>query len=282
MQVLLIGGCGYIGSALYNHLRHNFSVTTVDLEWFGNCINPENLKQDYDALPLEFLEKFSAIILLAGHSAVAMGYCFHNNVVKFVHLLRNINKQKFIYASSASVYAAGGVCTETSFLPPPTFFYDLSKQEIDLHAGLSGVQYYALRFGTVNGYSPNLRSDLIINKMVESAKNSGKISVMNRDYHRPILGISDLCRAIETILMREEPPGVYNLASFNATIGEIAVEVATYLKVCVEDKGSCKTYDLQMSTEKFCNTYNFTFADTIESIVYSLETWPLLSSGRHE
>ena len=44
-SVLLIGGCGYIGSRLYRHLKgKGFAVDTLDLEWRGNFVNPDNIK----------------------------------------------------------------------------------------------------------------------------------------------------------------------------------------------------------------------------------------------
>ena len=35
-NVLLIGGCGYIGSRLYQVLNENHAVDSVDTEWYGN------------------------------------------------------------------------------------------------------------------------------------------------------------------------------------------------------------------------------------------------------
>src|SRR5438445_737177 len=75
---------------------------------------------------------------------------------------------------------------------------------------------YALRFGTVCGPSPNIRPELLLNSLVLSALTTGQIQVANRQVHRPLLGIGDLCRALKTIVTRPVPPGCYNLASTNA------------------------------------------------------------------
>ena len=46
MKILIIGGCGYIGSHLYDVLGKKHQVTTVDCERSGNFSNPENIKID--------------------------------------------------------------------------------------------------------------------------------------------------------------------------------------------------------------------------------------------
>ena len=57
-----------------------------------------------------------------------------------------------------------------------------------------------LRFGTVNGYSPFLESDVMIN-VVNSHINDGHIKLYIKDTMRPILGINDLCEGIRYILV---------------------------------------------------------------------------------
>jgi len=105
-KTLIIGGCGYIGSRLFNFLkRKDYDVTSLDLELFGNP-NIPNTKANYDVLTKEDIARFDNVILLAGHSSVKMCEsnmigCFRNNVQYFVELLSKISEnQKFIYASS--------------------------------------------------------------------------------------------------------------------------------------------------------------------------------------
>lgn len=276
-KILIIGGCGYIGSTLFKFLSKKYELTTVDLEWFGNFINPENIKLNYSMLGKFFIQEFNVIILLAGNSSVAM--CkngldsFINNVQNFVHLLDMLNKnQKFIYASSSSIYNNSGreLATEDWRYYEPENYYDLTKKEIDYYAQLSDLDYYGLRFGTVNGGSKNLRVDIMINKMFHLAKTDGTFTVSNPLISRPILGINDLCRAIEAILENPSNPGIYNLSSLNAKVGEIALKVSQKLNVKLIEGESCPTYDFSMDLSKFERNYNFEFKDTIESIVDSL------------
>lgn len=272
-NILITGGCGYIGSALYAHLIKNYSVTTVDLEWFGNFSNPSNIKKDFQTLDTEFLDKFDTVIHVAANSSVPL--CknvyesFDNNVTKFISLVSKLKKQKFIYASSSCVYVDGNnkAKVETDELCPMDGL-TISKTTIDQFMPLTGVEYYGLRFGSVNGYSPNMRLDLIINSMTTNALKNKEVKVFNGEAHRPVVSINDLVRAVETIINCEnDNRGVYNIASVNHRIYDIGSKVANHLSVPLIDTGKNFTYDFTIDCHKFMNTFNFEFKDTVESIV---------------
>ena len=39
MNVLVTGGCGFVGSVLISHLlKKNYKVTVIDTQWFGNYL----------------------------------------------------------------------------------------------------------------------------------------------------------------------------------------------------------------------------------------------------
>jgi UDP-glucuronate 4-epimerase len=277
MKILIIGGTGYIGSQLYCDLIKDFEVDTIDLEWFGNYVNPKNTKLNYNLIHKEKLDEYDVVILLAGHSSVPMCLnsmvpAFQNNVVNFVDLLNKLSHQKFIYASSSSVYGNTGSmpAKEDWDRFRPKNYYDLTKQEIDFYAELSSIEYYGLRFGTVNGPSPNLRVDIMINKMYHEAKQIGYINMFNSNISRPILGIYDLCYAIRRIIQEGDHRGIYNLASFNGVVKDIIHSVGESVKVDIIDMGHTPSYNFSIDTLKFEDVYKFKFKDTIQSIVDKL------------
>ena len=295
-KTLIIGGCGYIGSKLFNYLKQKqYEVVSLDLELFGNP-NIQNTKENYKDLTKEDIARFDNVILLAGHSSVKMCEsnmigCFRNNVQYFVELLSKISKnQKFIYASSSSVYGNvnRNIVTEECQEYVAGSFYDLSKAEIDHYVKIfDEVNYYGLRFGTVNGFSPNTRNDVMINAMVSSAIANKEVKVFNPMIRRPILYINDLCRAVETIILEgnHSNRGLYNLASFNSTadiIGRKTSEVFDDVKLSVIDreptpeeninkKLNSKVYDFAISSDKFISTFNFKFEGTIKDIAIELK-----------
>ena len=284
-KILIIGGGGYIGSRLSLDLSNSYEVTRLDLCWFGD---PEEnmIVGDFRRYGQDFYNQFDSIILLAGHSSVNMcegnlESAFKNNIENFLHLISNINKrQKFIYASSSSVYGNSGSLyvdeSYTDFIPHN--HYDITKHVIDLYVPRFDIEYYGLRFGTVNGLSPKMRSDVMINSMIYNGKTNGEIKLYVKDVMRPILGISDLSLAVKKILSSEiDLRGIYNLASFNKTAEEISSSVSKCTGFPVTDIGNntssitnsklqTESYNFSIDSSKFKENFNFEFKDTIESI----------------
>lgn len=276
-NILITGGSGYIGSALYQFLTKKHKVDTVDLEYFGNFINPKNHKMDFNQLSEYQLSNYDVIIHVAANSSVPLCKdifdAYNNNVTRFINLVKKLKKQKFIYASSSCVYVTSDNTpkVETDVLFPMDGL-TFTKTTIDQFMPLTDVEYYGLRFGSVNGYSPNMRLDLMVNSMTLSALNDNKVNVFNGEAHRPILSINDLVRAVDTIIdCEKDNRGVYNVASVNHNIYDIGKKVAEYLSVPLIDNGKNFTYDFTISSEKFMKTFDFVFQDTVESIVDNIK-----------
>ena len=294
MKHLIIGGKGYIGSRLTNELQG--AIDSIDLELYPSKETQiRNIRMDYNLLSKDFIKNYDNIILLAGHSSVRMcdapSQCvFNNNVRNFVSLLSKLNdNQTFIYASSASVYGncKQPIATESYKFDEPYNMYDLTKQMIDTYFSISKpkARVFGLRFGTVNGYSPVLRDDVMINAMVSSAWKNNKVLLFNPDIKRSILGIGDLVRGVKTIIeSNKSEGGIYNLSSFTHTSGEIASKVSSLLNCPLEtiipeevnktinEKLVSSKYDFALSCDKFINDFNFSFEETIDTIVDSLVT----------
>jgi nucleoside-diphosphate-sugar epimerase len=279
-KVLILGGNGYIGSRLRQVLRLKHFVKSNDIGWFDYDETSDS--RDYHKLTREELAEFEVVVVLAGHSSVpscngALPGPWLNNVTNFTNLLDKLTiDQLVIYASSASVYgnsAPGERHKETNKIFVPVNNYDVTKYALDQQAtiaNLVGKRVIGLRFGTVNGWAPNLRVDVMINSMYHSVQMGTGIQVMNKQISRAMLGIEDLCRAVNRCI--EQPvPGIYNLASFNATVGNIAEAVSAKLGVDIVDRGAtANAYDFAIDTTLFEQTFDFTFTATPATIVDSL------------
>jgi nucleoside-diphosphate-sugar epimerase len=279
MKILLIGGNGYIGSRLYNQLKKkNYNVDNLDLCWYGK-IYDETIVKNYDDLTKEDLEKYTHVILLAGFSSVGMCKDLYktvkNNVTYFSNLVEKLNSgQVLIYASSCSVYGNGNkVLNENDKLESPLNNYDFSKQALDYITNLSiNKRCVGLRFGTVNGYSPNLRTDLVINAMTLSSLEQNKIFVSNGNIRRSLLGIDDLCNAIEKIVVTKNiKSDVYNIISCSYSIVELAKKIQSIngCELVVNDSLST-SYSFTVTNEKFESEFKFKFVDTVDSIYRNL------------
>lgn len=280
-KVLLLGALGYIGSRLRQVLSEKYSVTAVDISWFSH--DETIIAKDYERLTADELNEHDVVIVLAGHSSVKscdgnLKSPWLNNVTNFSQLLDKLDDDKLvIYASSASVYGnsdKGKKHREHELKFFPVNNYDVTKYALDQQAQLSNLRdkrVIGLRFGTVNGWSPRIRCDVMINAMYHTvARLQQNIQVTNSHISRAILGIEDLCRAM--IYCIEKPSlGIYNLSSFNATVAEIADTVARKLRCKVLDRGNTGgAYDFRLDTTRFEQTYEFKFQDSIDSIVDGL------------
>lgn len=263
-KTLIIGGKGYIGSALQEHLPE---ADVIDIEH----------KDDWN------IDGYDTIILLAGHSSMPMGRddpdgAWENNVVRFKALLDKLtDDQRLIYMSSASVY--NGIKShpdETCSEFHPMNMYDLTKYVIDQLALQSGKHTYGLRLCTVNGFAPVLRIDLMLNKMAEDAKNNGVVNVKNAFLTRPITGMQDVCRGIKAIVdSKGDHRGLYNFCSVNGkTVRDYADAIVHKFGGVVHDLGNEPHYVYGADTAKFEDTYKFKFTETLDSIVDSLAKEP--------
>jgi nucleoside-diphosphate-sugar epimerase len=278
-KILILGGAGYIGTRLREVLRERHFVKTNDICWFNHDETSD--RRDYHKLTRKELAEVEVVIVLAGHSSVpsCLGTLYSpwlNNVTNFTDLLDKLDNQLVIYASSASVYgnsAPGQQHKETNTHFTPVNNYDVTKYALDQQAtiaNLTGKRVIGLRFGTVNGYSANLRVDVMINSMYHSVQNDCGIQVSNSHISRAMLGMEDLCRAVERCI--EQPvPGIYNLSSFNATVGEIAEAVSRKLGAEIVDNGNtANAYDFALDTGLFEQTFNFKFKETPDTILNGL------------
>lgn len=277
MKILLLGGNGYIGSKFYSITKN---VTSIDLLLFNKDLGYSQF-ENFNELTSDYIKDFDVVICLAGHSSVQM--CEYsperswiNNVEYFRNLCEKLGDQKLIYASSASVYGTqDGISTELSPINfNPLCHYDLQKTTIDLIANKyirQGKNIVGFRFGTVNGSSPNIRKELMINSMVKNSIEKGHVFAKNMHIRRAILGINDLVRALTFTTKNDILPGQYNLSSFNSTVGEMAKTVSDICNVqLLVGENDPLAYDFELSTEKFQKETGFEFKDTVQSLVYEL------------
>jgi len=246
MKILVAGGGGYVGSVLVPRLlERGYEVDVLDLLWFGNHL-PDTvrvLEKDLFKVKENDLESYEQVIFLAGLSNDPMAeYSPARNFVEnssaptyLAYIAKRAGVKRFIHGGSCSVY--GYTVDELYDEESPTisnYPYGISKLQGELGALKMQDENFsviAFRKGTVGGYSPRMRLDLVVNTMFKSAVADGVITVNNPAIWRPILAIEDAATAyIRAIESNQSISGVFNVASGNYTVGEIA----DYVKDAVE------------------------------------------------
>lgn len=280
-KILLIGGNGYIGSKLYDHLlESNYTVTNLDLCWFGQVYS-ETIVKDYKDLTKEELSEYSHIVLLAAHSSVSMcidnlSSCFKNNVVNFIDLVNKLDGQTLIYASTCAIYGKSKeLVTEGEFIKDALNFYDYSmivrEQIAKLHPNKKLI---GLRFGSVGGFSKSFRNENLVNSLALASINKS-LTIANGNAMRSVLGISDVCKAVIKIISEDVIKNrVYNITSINDKIMKFGIKIKelTNSELTINESSFKTDYSFSCSSELFEKDYNFEFEDSVESIYNDIIT----------
>ncbi|PMS38708.1 NAD(P)-dependent oxidoreductase [Trinickia symbiotica] len=249
--ILVTGGSGYIGAQLVPKLlAAGCGVRVLDAQFFPNGLDRllenrrlEVVRGDIRDKPIveDSLRGIDTVIHLA---AVANDPSFNLdpevsrsiNIDCLPHLARSAKRsgcQRFIYASSASVYGinAEPVVDETQPCMPVTDYsrYKAEGEKIVFDLTDSSFETVAVRAATVCGWSPRQRFDLTVNMLTASALARGQITVFGGDQFRPSVHIGDLCRLYTVLAQRDSLDTLsgraINVGYTNHTVSEIATQV---------------------------------------------------------
>jgi nucleoside-diphosphate-sugar epimerase len=289
MNILVAGGAGYIGSRLVPELmQRGHAVDVVDLFWFGNHLptsgkiglytkNIFNLKQ-------EDMKQYDAVVFLAGLSNDPMAdFSPSLNFIQngaapayLAYIAKKAGVKRFVYASSCSVYGftKNEVFNESS---PTTcdYPYGLSKlqgEKAVLQLDDENFSVIALRKGTVCGWSPRMRLDLLVNTMFKSALHAGHtITVNNPGIWRPILSITDAVSAyVLSIESDLDIHGVFNIAGENCTVGDVATTVCSLVGGRIDVSSIQDSRNYIVSWDKAREVLGFHPTQTVKNIVCEL------------
>ena len=320
MKILIAGGAGYIGSVLGPKLlERGYEVDVVDLFWFGNHLPPEIgvIHKDIFDLQIADLERYEQVLFLAGLSNDPMAEYAPNQNFTFnaaapaylAYVAQKAKVRRYIYANSCTVYGyTDNELFDETRPASSKHAYGISKlqgEQAVMNLMTSELSVISLRMGTVCGYSPRMRLDLVINTMFKDAVSKGEITVNNPAIWRPIISTEDATNAyVRAIEASERLSGIFNVASGNYTVGEVGdlvkstVEEHLGIKVGLNilDRRDYRNY--KVSIQKAENVLSFhphhdvkrivrnlienmdNFKDWNNPLYYNLETLKLITTGK--
>lgn len=292
MKLLIAGGAGYVGSVLIPKLLdRGYAVDVVDLFWFGNHLPEQTgiLRKDIFGLTDADLKGYNQVVFLAGLSNDPMAeYSPSKNFIYnaaapayLAYVAKKAGVRRYVYASSCSVYGyTDNELFDETRPVSSSYPYGISKlqgEQAVMNLADDKFSVISLRKGTISGYSPRMRLDLIINTMFKSAVRDRNIVINNPSIWRPILGIDDAANAyIRAIEASESITGVFNVASANYTVGEVgdlvrdAVEELLGFQVRLTIKHVQDYRNYKVSTAKASNMLSFHANYNVKSIVANL------------
>ena len=248
-RVLVIGGGGYIGSALIPQLlERGVSVRLLDVLLFGDDPisgfadhpNLEIIHGDFrdGETVLRAVQDVDAVVHLGaivGDPACSLNeeLTIDINLVStrmIAELSKAVGVERFVFASTCSVYGASDeLLDERSTVQPVSLYGDTKRASEDVLLGMADDRFAPtiLRFATIYGFSGRTRFDLVVNLLTAKARIDGEITVHGGDQWRPFVHVQDAAKSIAMVVDAEQSKvagEIFNVGSNdqNYTIMQIA------------------------------------------------------------
>lgn len=289
MNILVVGGAGYVGGGIVDKLQEKHHVTVYDSLIYENEFR-KNVNfiygdiRDYSKLN-NLLKNYDAVVWLA--ALVGDGACSINPTLTYEinsesvkNLVSNF-KGKIIFFSTCSVYGAQeGVLNEESEVNPLS---EYAKSKLVAEDILTNSDAIIFRLGTLFGIGDEfsrIRLDLVVNVLVTKALIDKKMSVFGGEQWRPLLHVKDVANAVDHTI-ESSLKGVYNLHYKNFKISEIADLIKDKIKnveIVTTPLPFQDARNYQVSSEKLKLASNFEAEVSLEKGID--EVFNLISSGR--
>lgn len=237
---LVVGGLGYIGSALVPTLAKTRPVRVFDSMMFGNCLegtpNVEFVKgdvRDRQALK-DAIIGVRDVVWLAGivtdelvDMNQQLSWDINVGALEAFCRVAKTRKRRFVYASSSSIYGTQDrVCTE-EMTPYPMTAYAKQKLEGERVVASYGFESLSVRSATACGPAPRMRLDTIVNIFSKQAYFDGTITVWDGSQWRSNIHVQDIADLyIKLLDVPYHRPQVYNATAGNHTALELAIITA--------------------------------------------------------
>jgi len=303
-RVLVVGGAGYVGSVLTEELLlRGYTVRVLDRFFFGDDglrgvrDRIELVEADMRAVSPAVLDGVDAVINVGGLSNDPTAeYNPHANhemntvaTATLARLCKTRGVSRYVLASSCSIYDCGianegaDVLQDETSPVSPRAPYSVSKYAAEREIlAMTDDRFcpVALRKGTVYGYSPRMRYDLVVNTFVRDALTKGRLTLHHGgEMWRPLVDVRDAAQAYVALVEAEDVAvrgQIFNLCYQNLRISELALRVREALRRLDIDvdirpdyqHGSVRNY--RVSGEKIARVLNFRPKVSIEEAVAEL------------
>tara|TARA_B100001939_G_scaffold110803_1_gene95713 strand:- start:2221 stop:3153 length:933 start_codon:yes stop_codon:yes gene_type:complete len=268
VNILIVGGAGYVGGGIVDKLKKHHQVTVYD-----SLIYEESYRKDVNFVYGDVRDQSKLLKLFKNHDAVIWlaalvgdGACAINPELTFeinsdsVKFLAENFKKRIVFLSTCSVYGAqDGLLNEDSSINPLS---EYASSKVQAEEYLKGSNSIIFRLGTLFGISDEfsrIRLDLVVNILVTKALTEGKLTVFGGEQWRPLLHVNDVANAIEQTI-DSETNGIFNLHYKNFKIIDIAEAIVNKVDSAIIETTPMKFQDArnyQVSSEKLLSETGF-------------------------
>jgi nucleoside-diphosphate-sugar epimerase len=300
-KILVIGGAGYIGCVLVDELlRRGYAVRVFDRLIYGDLglrdvrDRVEIISGDMRAMEQSVFEDVATVINLGGLSNDPTAEFnpdanYQMNTVATEQSAKQAKQagvQRYVFASSCSIYDQGVEDPEADLIldeeseVSPRAAYSSSKYEGEQRLLPMADQNFCpvvLRKGTVYGWSPRMRFDLVVNTFIKDALTRGKITIhYGGEMWRPLVEVRDAARAYIACVEADADKvrgQIFNVMFKNMRISELALRVKGALAEAGVDAEIDAAYgytgvrNYRVTGRKIANVLDFRPVVTIEESV---------------
>lgn len=255
--ILVTGGCGYLGSRLVPDLLRDprFQDTQIRVLDSLSSGRIDTLMDLPSETGIEFveadildpasvrvaLEDVDAVVHLAAVGRTPVDFSDaermeHVNRWGTTHLVRSCmdaGVDRFVFASTASVYGSGGQFAEDEHCRPLGTFAQskLSAEKSITVAGGEDLRATVLRLGTLFGWARGVRFATMPNRFAYWAGIGRSLSVFGEgDQIRPLLHVGDASDVIRFCLADPEATGggVFNVTTGNHSVVDVVEAIRSF------------------------------------------------------
>ncbi len=252
-KVLIIGGAGYVGCVLVEELlKRGYAVKVFDRLYYGDHglrdvrDRVELVVGDMRSIGPQVLESVGAVVNLGGLSNdptaefnPRANYEMNAEATEYIaRLSKQAGVSRHVFASSCSIYDRGVEDAEADLILDesspvnPRAAYSSSKFDGETRLLALADESFcpvALRKGTIYGYSPRMRFDLVVNTFLKDALTRGRLSIhFGGEMWRPLVNVRDVARAYIACLEADDDKvrgQIFNVLYRNMRISELALRV---------------------------------------------------------
>jgi nucleoside-diphosphate-sugar epimerase len=283
MKILIVGGCGYLGGYMTDHLLSKGHDVTVYDNLLYETRFMKNVQfifgdiRDTGKLS-EILPKYECVIWLAalvGDGACAVNpQLTHQINTETVKWLADNYHGKIVWTSTCSVYGKNDDVLNEDSPTNPLSVYAVTKLEAERYLLAKRPDSLVWRLGTLFGTGDvhsRIRVDLVANVLTIKASRGEPLTVFGGEQWRPLLHVKDVAHATAHAL-EKGISGLYNLSHANYRLSDMAEEISSLIPgssvllsdLSFEDQRNYRVDNTKFS--KFGWTASLTLADGVREV----------------
>ena len=299
MNLLVTGGCGFIGSNFINYIHPGLINRLVNFDALYYCANKENILPEIRASEKYFFVKgnlcsadlvshvleehhITCVIHFAAQSHVqnsfedSLNYT-QDNIVGTHTLLECCRKwgniKKIIHVSTDEVYGESGneQFDETTLLVP-TNPYAATKAAAEMIA-MSYIKSYNLPIVITRGnnvYGPNQYPEKLIPRFIQQLQNNQQVTIQgDGSARRSFLHVLDTCSAFQCILLKGIVGEIYNIGADHQDEFTV-LEVAKTLVRLIKKTESFESYVRFIADRPFNDSRYFISNDKLKALGWKI------------